>query len=320
MPEKEKPREYVTAAASRDTAPRVGLIPSNFAGSKEFDGKVIRALARPAALDAELSAAQLDDMLRLTVELGGGRRGGLVTAIAADDWVVIKTSWQECAAHEGSRTDPRLVSGVLRYLLERGLGRRFSILEGAPCVEEYAAMAADLAKKHAGRRFEVIDANKAPTLEMPVEGRVFASRNPKGMYHVPRVIRECDKVIAIAPLATSGLSVMSYLGFAPVDRAAGLGDPDEVAVDLFSFHPADYAIVGGTFASDGGGRRRHNVIVAGTNAPAVDAVGYAVMGFDSTTIKHLDLAVKQGYGVNDAYSIWTRGAEIDEAKAEFKRA
>jgi hypothetical protein len=51
----------------------------------------------------------------------------------------------------------------------------------------------------------------------------------------------------------------------------------------------------------------------------VDAVGAAVMGFDSSGIRHLDLAVQHGYGVNDAYSIWTRGAEIDEVKAEFQK-
>jgi hypothetical protein len=74
----QKPREWVTATASRDTAPRVGLIPSTFPGGEEMDGKKIRGLVKPAALTATLTAAQVDDMLRLAVELGGGRRGGLV--------------------------------------------------------------------------------------------------------------------------------------------------------------------------------------------------------------------------------------------------
>ncbi len=320
-----KPKEWVTAAASRDTAPRVGLIPSTFAGSVEFDQRKIRPLARPAPLDAPLSAAQLDDMLRLAVELGGGRRGGLVTAIGRDDWVVLKIRAQSCP---GAITDPRLVAGVLRYLAERGLGRRFSIVEGAGCDWasatsagfdglSYRAMVDTLARQYPALRYELIDLTTAPSLEMPVEGRVFASRNPKGIYRVPRVLRECDKVISMAPLATMtgtgvALSMMSYLGFSPGMRVEDLGDPGEVAVDLFSFHPADYAIIGGARTADG---RRHNVIIAGTNAPAVDAVGAAVMGLDSNAIRHLELAVQHGYGINDAYSIWTRGAEIDEVKA-----
>ncbi|MEZ5356389.1 MAG: DUF362 domain-containing protein [Bryobacteraceae bacterium] len=353
-----KPREWVTAAASRDTAPRVGLIPSTFAGAEELDGRKIRALAKPTPIGAPLAAAQLDDMLRVAVELGGGRRGGLVTAIGRDDWVVIKTCIRACPGdagyHPGAVADPRLVAGVLRYLSERGLGRRFSIVEGAPCRTaagaiwestwngdfdglSYRALVAGIAAQHPALRFELIDLNTAPSLEMPVEGRVFASGNPKGFYHVPRVLRECDKVISISPLSTLAgegvaLSVMNYLGFAPGDRYGypkqgllELGSPGEVALDFFSFHPADYAIAGGSFASeaDRGGEqtqsRRHNVIVAGTNAPAVDAVAAAAMGFDSTSIRHLELAVQHGYGINDAYSIWTRGAEIDEVKAEFRQ-
>lgn len=345
----EKPKEWVTAAASRDTVPRVGLIPSTFKGTEELDRRKIRALAKPAALDASLTAAQLDDMLRLAVELGGGRRGGLVTAIGREDWVVLKTCVGGCPTagggwHPGAVADPRLVASVLRYLTERGLGKRFTITEGAPCQAaawdstwngefdglSYRAMVDGMAKRHPSLRFELVDASAAPALEMPVEGRVFASRNPQGVYRVPRLLRECDKVISIAPLATGpgsgvALSVMNYLGFAPGVRVEELGSPGEVALDLFSFHPADYAIVGGSYgaesAGDAGGTRarRHNVIVAGTNAPAVDAVGAAVMGFDSTAVRHLDLAVQRGYGLNDAYSIWTRGAEIDEVKAEFRK-
>ena len=325
----QKPREWVTAAASRDTAPRVGLIPSTFTGSTETDGRKIRALAQPAPLTATLSGAQLEDMLRLAVELGGGRQGGLVTAISREDWVVIKVNAPACRKAPVAATDPRLVAGVLRYLTERGLGRRFSIVGDMSCPESAAdtgstgfrAIVDSFSRRHPGRRFELIDLLTAPRLEMPVEGRVFARRNPGGIYHVPRVLRECDKVISIAPLAAMpgpgiALSLLNYLDFAPpADRA--LGDPGEVAVDLFSFHPADYAIAGGTLASGHAGIRRHNVIIAGTNAPAVDAVGAAVMGFDSLSIRHLELAVNHGYGVNDAYAIWTRGSEIDEVKATF---
>lgn len=322
--EQKEPKEWVTAAASRDTVPRVGLIPSTFTGGEETDGRKIRGLLKPAPMDAPLSGAQLDDMLRLAVELGGGRRGGLVTAIGREDWVVLKIAARNCG--NGSSTDPRLIAGVLRFLIERGLGKRFSIVEASPCREvAWPAEVDGLAKKHPARRIELVDTTTAPSLEMPVEGRVFASRHRAGLYRVPRVLRECDKVISIAPLAVRSetgvaLSMMNYLGFSPALPLTELGHPGEIAVDLFSFHPADYAIVGGSLAMEADGTaRRHNVVIAGTNAPAVDAVGAAVMGFDSTKIRHLELAVKQGYGLNDAESIWTRGAEIGEVKADFRR-
>jgi len=343
--EERKPREWVTAAASRDTAPRVGLIPSTFRGSVELDGRKIRGLARPAPINAPLTADQLDDMLRLAVELGGGRRGGLFTAVGREDWVVIKIAAPACPGdpswHPGMVTDPRLVAALLGYLARRGLGARFSIVEAAPCRAAiwesrwmgrfdgltYRALVDAAAKQHPSRRFELIDLNTAPALEMPVEGRVLASRNPGGMYRVPRVLRECDRVISVAPLAAvSGapvaLSILNYLGFSPGMRVGELGEPGEVALDLFGFHPADYAILGGSFAAawagSGSAERRHNVLIAGTNAPAVDAVGAAVMGFDSTAIRHLNLAVQRGYGPDDAYAIWTRGAEIDSVRVDFR--
>ncbi len=342
----EQPREWVTAVASRDTAPRVGLIPSSFTGGEEMDGRKIRALTKPAPVTTALTVSQLGDMLRLAVELGGGRRGGLSTAIQRDDWVVIKIRAHQCqggAFHAGAVTDPRLVAEVLRYLVQRKLGRRFSIV-GRGCQTgeslwdstwggafdgvSYRSIVQGISKQQAGLRLELVDLQDAPALRMPVEGRVFSKRNPEGMYSVPRLVRECDKVISMVPLATRAgagvdLSMMNYLDFDPVAPGE---EADEVAVDLFSFHPADYAIVGGAFAAEsdgsaGGGTRlrRHNVMIAGNNAPAVDAVAAAVMGLDSTTIRHLELAVRRGYGGNDASSIWTRGAEIDEVKAAFPR-
>jgi uncharacterized protein (DUF362 family) len=146
-------------------------------------------------------------------------------------------------------------------------------------------------------------------LEMPVEGRVFNTQNPQGIYKIPRVLRECDKLISLAPLATHpqgaiALTILNYLNFSPDPT----GNPALAALDIFSFHPADYAILAPP------SNPRHNVLIAGNNATAVDAVGAAVLGLDSASIPHLELAAQRGYGINEAYSIWTRGEEIDEVK------
>ena len=355
----EKPKEWVTAAASRDTAPRVGLIVSSFTGGEEMDGKKLRALHSPAPVTAPLTAAQLDDMLRLAVELGGGRRGGLATSVAPEDWVVIKTSVASVPGGAepylpGSATDLRLVRSVLACLVEGRRGRRFTIAAGAdfPAGDSlwsstwngefdglsYRSIVAEFAARHRSLRFELLDLNQDEVLEMPVDGWVSASKNPGGVYSIARTLRHCDKVISIAPLQTHAatgvaLSMMNYLGFAsgkqyglPRTGLGKLGDAGEVALDLFSFHPVDYAILGGSFAIEGDGPagagalgRRHNVVIAGSQGLAVDAVGAAVMGFHSSAIRHLHLAVRRGYGSDDADSIWTRGNEIPDARAEFRK-
>ncbi|MFN7937293.1 MAG: DUF362 domain-containing protein [Bryobacteraceae bacterium] len=305
-------REWVTATASRDTAPRVGLIPSFFAGGEEMDGKKIRGLVKPVPLDAAITGAQLEDMLRLAVELGGGRRGGLATAVGREDWVVIKVSVSETA---GASTDVRLVEFVLRYLAQRRLGKRFTVVEhvprGAALWLDYQAVVARLENEFRGLRLELVDLQNAPRLRMPVEGRVMARRNVNGIYDIPRVLRECDQVISIAPLvarAETGVAgtVVNYLSFGGKREWE---EPGESAVDLYSFHPADYAILGAM---------RPNVVIAGTNGPAVDAVGAAVLGLESTGVRHLELAVQRGYGLNDASAIWTRGAELEDVKAALR--
>jgi hypothetical protein len=340
-----KPREYVTAAASRDTAPRVGLIASTYTGGEEMDGKKLRPLKTPVAVNAALNAAQLDDMLRLAVELGGGRRGGLVTAVAPDEWVVIDVSIGKAA---GASTDPRLVRSALALLADAKRGRRFTLAAGGEGVAgetmwtsawdgefdglTYRAIAAEFARAHPTLKLELLDLNQDAVLEMPVDGHIAAARNPSGAYTIARTLRHCDKVITIGPLRTHpatgvALSTMSYLGFASAQRYGAdksdlwkLGDPGEIALDLCSFHPADYAILGGGVALEGdGAARRHNVIVAGNRSLAVDAVGAAVMGFTPSAVRHLKLSVDRGYGTEDAESIWTRGNEIPDARAEFRK-
>lgn len=281
-----KPREWVTAAASRDTAPRVALIPSTFKGAVELDKRRIRALTQPAPLDAPLSPAQLDDMFLLAVELGGGRRGGLRTAIGRDEWVVLKAS---------PAANPHLLAATLRYLAQNNLGRRITLFD--------APLPQNLARQFPAVKFEQLDSASAPGLQMPVEGRVFNPANPQGLYKIPRALRECDKLISLAPLTPNSGTILNYRSFAPPDTP---GDPALAALDIFSFHPADYAILGPA--------TRHNVLIAASNATAVDSVGAAVLNLEPEKMPHLNFAVQRGYGSNEAYAIWTRGAEIEEVR------
>jgi uncharacterized protein (DUF362 family) len=150
---------------------------------------------------------------------------------------------------------------------------------------------------------------------------------------------QCDRLIAVAPLGTStrtGVSLIlgSYLGALPgaiygrlKEKASSLGQPYQVLADLFSFHPADYAILGGEWGIEGDAPYgpkaspvRHNLVLAGANAVAVDVVGAAVMGFAPAGIRHLELAAKRGLGSIEIDLIWTRGNEIDEAKRPFRAA
>ena len=62
------------------------------------------------------------------------------------------------------------------------------------------------------------------------------------------------------------------------------------------------------------------MLIAGTSAPSVDAIGAAVMGFDPAKLPFLQMAWRKGFGAVDVDAIWTRGNEIEEARRKFAPA
>jgi uncharacterized protein (DUF362 family) len=342
--------DTAVAGATPDTTPRVGIVLSSFRGSEDHDGTKLAGLRSPAPPDRPLSAAQIDEMVRKAIELGNTRRGGLATIVAAEDWVVVKpriavrrTADGRTAA--GSVADPRVVKALIAWLVEHRRGRRITVAEGPSWSADrpfdawgsdwdgvfgqigYRAMVGEFARKHPAVHFDIVDLNGDQTMEMQAPGR-----DTGGVYHVPLTLMQCDRLIAVAPLGTSAqtevsLTLGSYLGALPgsiygrlKEKASSLAEPHQLLADLFSFHPADYAILGGEWGMEGDAAVRHNLVLAGPNAVAVDAVGASVMGFVPSRIRHLDLAVKRGLGTIEMDSIWTRGNTIDEARRPFRPA
>jgi hypothetical protein len=253
----------------------------------------------------------------------------------------------------GAATDLRVVRGIIAYLVEHRCGARITIAEGSgewlPKERSksgvdgwttdwggafgglsYRQMMADFAKQHDSVQFDVIDLN----FDEAVPSQ--APANPSHTYYVPATIQRCDRLISVAPLRTHrkaavSLSILNYLGTAPgafygfpKSKLDEIGPVDEVAVDLFSFHPADYAVVGGSWGIEGdgpshpGGRSvHHNVVVAGARAVAVDAVSAEIMGFDPSEIRHLRIAERKGFGGWDTSAVWTRGNDIESARRPF---
>jgi uncharacterized protein (DUF362 family) len=199
----------------------------------------------------------------------------------------------------------------------------------------YRKMVDEFSRRYPAVRYELLDLNFDESIELPVQGKPRAKRNPEGVYKIPKTIQQCDRLISVAPLKCHprmgvSLGLGNYLGIAPgaeygfpktgLDK---LGDPDEVVVDLFSYHPADYAILGGGWGveiDETGARRsvHHNLVLAGAKAVSVDAVGAAVMGFDPSRIGHLRMAEQSGFGDYAMGIIWVRGNRVDQARRPFR--
>jgi uncharacterized protein (DUF362 family) len=368
-------REAATAAATRDSTPRVGIVTSDFHGSEDHDGTKIPGLDDPKPMDAELTREQINAMVVRAIELGSPIKGGMGSIIGPEDWVVIKPNIVSCyglspdvhdggAHHQylnGAVTDLRAIESLIQYLVDHKCGARITIAEGSgewlPKDRSksttdgwstdwagafgglsYKTMADRFTQKYAGIRFDLVDLNFDSVVDLPVQGNVLARNNREGIYSIPKTIQQCDRIISVAPLKTHtmtgvSLAIKNYFGIGPgasygfpKDGLHRLGSPNEVMLDLFSFHPADYAIVGGSWGLEGDGPHapgarsvHHNVIVAGPNAVAVDAVAASIMGFEAARLPYLTLAEKRGFGVADPDVIWIRGKDVERARKIFRK-
>jgi uncharacterized protein (DUF362 family) len=81
--------------------------------------------------------------------------------------------------------------------------------------------------------------------------------------------------------------------------------------------------VGGSWGVEHDGERprsvHHNLVVAGHNAVAVDAVAATAMGLDPKSLGFLRILDKKGLGTLDLDAIWMRGNDVGEAKRPFRR-
>ena len=110
-------------------------------------------------------------------------------------------------------------------------------------------------------------------------------RNTEQSYSIPSAIQQCDRLVGVGvPLKVdarlgAALTFGNYLSVAsasasraPQDRPRETGRTRRnCGEDLFSYHPADYAILGGSWGLEEGGSVHHNAIVAGAGAVPVDA-------------------------------------------------
>jgi hypothetical protein len=264
----QKPREETfTATATQDKTPRVGIVLSTFKGGQEHDGTAISGLKDPQPLNAKLTATQYEDMVSLAINLASPRTGGLRKFFDPEDWVVILAPPQ---------VDPVALEAVPAFLAAQKLGTRFTLTSPAA-----PAAVQSLKKRFPQADFDALDLANAPLLDVPP-------------VKVPKPVRECDKLLSLAPIQAPRLSIGNYEKLP--------GSPGAALLDLFSVHPADFAVL-----------YHPHLVIAGASALAVDAIGSAIR--DAKPLPHFIPAEKRGYGISDPDSIWTRGNEIDEAKA-----
>ncbi len=286
------------------------------------------------------SEKEIEALVRDAVEMAGGwpvKPGDVVLIkpnLVASIFFLVYSGKSTEEDFQACQTDPRIVRALAIMAKESG-AKRIIIGEGPAAGDGWAgfmqsgylAMVEDLAKD--GVKVELIDFTHEAYTWVKSKGLA----NPE--YAVPKVATEATCIISVPALKTHSMAgVTVSLKNVAVGLMSGrvygffkYGCPHqkipEWITDVTSIFKINYTVVDGIWGMEGNGPLggepiEMDLIIAGADPVAVDAVSTAVMGFNPKNIGHITMAAKNGLGVADLDQIVVKGERIASAAKEFK--
>jgi uncharacterized protein (DUF362 family) len=249
---------------------------------------------------------QIEAAVRKAIELVGG----LKDIISRGDTVIIKPNLVIPQAPEiGTTTDPRVCKAIADMVKEIG---------GRPVIAEASAVGVDTeeAFKAAGyiklreKGYEVVDLKKEKTVKVPIpRGKVMKEID------LPRIVVDARAIISVPKMKTHDqttvtLSLKNCKGLMPDTYKrkfhTTFGIYQGVA-DLCTVARPSLAVIDGIIAQEGLGPMfglpvEMDLIIAGKDPVATDAVASVVMGFGPRESGCIDAAHKMKIGTSDRQS------------------
>ena len=220
----------------------------------------------------------------------------------------------------GITTDSRVVEGVVKFLRRHHV-KDVMIGEGSGVAGTFKAFRVAgvdvVAKKW---NVKLVDLNEDEFVDV-------RPTKPLALKKVKIAKTALESTLISVPklkphrLARVTLSLKNMMG--AVTPKGSIHNPlSEKIVDLASIIKPSVAVIDGIIAGEGhetsGNPVEMNLVIAGIDPVAVDAVGAAVMGIPPDRVKHLRLAEERGLGTCDLKQIEILGEPIEKVKKEFK--
>ena len=185
--------------------------------------------------------------------------------------------------------------------------------------------------------------------------RIEVPRSPNGVgafsdrpdYYVANTVLNCDFLITVPVLKVHEMCgitccLKNYVGTAPRIAYAPPGGfsnlilhdqhtvdnrIDHFITDLVAFHPADYAVVDGIRGlqyTEHSNRRsdqmvRNNLVIAGEDAVAADALSAHLIGFNTWDMEFLHMAEQRQMGTMDFNNIEVLGEDPDQLRRRWEK-
>jgi len=153
-------------------------------------------------------------------------------------------------------------------------------------------------------------------------------------YYMPATMLDADKLVNIPAMKMNGgggtLIFKNYVGaFASIPYGDGLSkrqmDNFSFAhgmVDIFSYKPTVYGVIGGFWASERDWPRdtlncHNNIVIAGGDPLAVEATTLRAMGVNPRDVVQTHLALAKGFGHYDERDIRVVGTPVRDVRRNF---
>jgi len=223
----------------------------------------------------------------------------------------------------GITTDGRVVEGIVKFLKEHEI-KEIIIGEGSGHGDTFQAFkvaGVDAVAERWG--VKLVDLNKDEFVEV-------YPPNPLSLKKVRVAKTALESTIISVPklkphrIATVTLSLKNMMGALTSKGTMHKGKLSPKIADLASILKPSIAVIDGMIAGEGhetsGNPIEMNLVIAGTDPVAVDAIGAAVMGISPTDVRHLLLAEKKGLGTCNLEEITVLGEPIEKVKRNFHRS
>jgi uncharacterized protein (DUF362 family) len=239
--------------------------------------------------------------------------------------VLIKPNYVN-ASHPstGVTTDPRVVRSIVEYLQDRGWSKEeFAVGEGG--MANYNTMetfkAVGLADQLKGLDVKLIDLNAEPHVEVSIPG----GKSLKSV-KVARPFLDYDCILSVPKLkvhvwSLSTLSMKNMMG-GILPKGIMHDDLHQKIADLNRAFGPELTVIDGIVGCQGHELAcdpiNSDVIVAGEDFVATDAVGSFLMGLCPDEVLYLQLAKKAGLGENQLEKIEYIGEDISKLRKYYR--
>lgn len=222
----------------------------------------------------------------------------------------------------GITTDGRVIEGVVGFLKQHGV-EGIVIGEGSGHSDTFTAFrnaGVDALAERWG--VKLVDLNKDEFIEVHPPTPLALKRVKIAKTALESVIISVPK-LKLHRMTGVTLSIKNMMGTMTPKGSMHRNLRKNIA-DLASIAKPSIAVIDGIIAGEGhetsGNPIEMNLVIAGRDPVAVDAVGAAVMGVSPETVKHLRYAEQKGLGTCNLNQIEVVGETIERVRRKFRRS